>query len=181
MDDGGHDCGHYVREPDGTVTLRYERVYPRPPATVWSAITRPERLADWLGAAELEPRAGGRFAVRVGPGGCVPITGAVLAWEPPSVLACSWAWPDGGETVIRYELSAVGTQATRLVFTHAGLPADQMASVLPGWHLYLERLGEAVSGGRPEPDFSARHAEIRALYGRRFGVEVPVCQPAAAA
>lgn len=162
------DFGTFAEAADGTVTLRYERIYPRPIGTVWSAITEPERIADWLGVADLEPHVGGRFEVRVGPGGRVPIIGKVLAWEPPSVLACAWAWPGGTAGVIRYELSPAGAQATRLVFTHTGLPQDQKASVLPGWHLYLERLGQALEGGRPEPDFSARHAEVRALYGRHY-------------
>jgi len=116
-----------------------------------------------LGAGELEPRAGGRFTVRVGHGGRVAITGRVLTWEPPSALACTWTWPGGVETIIRFDLTSAGTRATRLVFTHTGLSSDQMASVLPGWHLYLERLGQVVDDTKPEQDFYDRHAEIRAL------------------
>ncbi len=177
MDTIESNFGTFVEGVNGTVTLRYERIYRRPIGTVWSAITQPERLADWLGAAELEPHVGGRFAVRVGPGGRVAITGTVLAWKPPLVLACSWAWPDGGETVIRYDLSEEGAQATRLVFTHTGLPTGQMAAVLPGWHLYLERLAQVMEGDRPDPDFSVRHAEVRAIYDRHFGTEAAVCRP----
>ena len=177
MDAIESDFGTFAEAADGTVTLRYERSYLRPIETVWSAITQPERIADWLGAGELEPRAGGRFTVRVGPGGRVSITGNVLTWEPPSALAYTWTWPGGVETIIRYDLTAAGTRATRLVFTHTGLPHDQMASVLPGWHLYLERLGQMVCDTKPETDFSDRHAEIRALYGRRYGTEAAVCEP----
>ena len=171
------DFGTFAAAEDGTVTLRYERYFPRPIETVWSAITQPERMADWLGAGELEPRAGGRFAVRVGPGRRVAITGRVLTWDPPSALACTWTWPGGVETVIRYDLTATSAGATRLVFSQTGLPSDQMTSVLPGWHLYLERLGQVFDGIKPEEDFSARHAEIRVLYGRKYGTEAAVCQP----
>lgn len=177
MDAIDGDVGTFAEAADGTVTLRYERIFPRPIGTVWSAITQPERIADWLGAGELEPRAGGRFSVRVGPGGRVAIDGRVLTWEPPSVLACTWSWPGGTETVIRFDLTASGVTSTRLVFTHTGLPAHQVASVLPGWHIYLERLAQVVAGTRPEADFSARHADIRALYGRRYGTEAAVCEP----
>ena len=176
MDTPESSLGSVAVAADGKVTLRYERLYPRPIATVWSAITQPERMADWLGVAELEPRVGGRFAVRVGPGGRVPITGTVLVWEPPSALACSWTWPGGEGTVIRYDLSVESAQATRLVFTHTGLPAEQVASVLPGWHLYLERLGMAVEGGRPDPDCAERHAAIGALYARHLGMTVTACE-----
>ena len=177
MDALNEDFGTAAEAADGTVTLRYERHFPRPIETVWSAITQPERMADWLGAGELEPRAGGRFSVRVGPDGRVAITGRVLTWQPPSALACTWTWPGGVETVIRYELTATSTGATRLVFTHTGLPSDQMGSVLPGWHLYLERLGQLVDGSKPEADFSARHAAIRMLYAQRYGTEAAPCQP----
>jgi uncharacterized protein YndB with AHSA1/START domain len=180
MDALGENFGTVSEVPDGTVTLRYERHFPRPIETVWSAITQPERIADWLGAGELEPRVGGRFAARVGPGGRVAITGRVLTWEPPSALVCTWTWPGGVETVIRYDLTATNTGATRLVFTQTGLPSDQMASVLPGWHLYLERLGQVVDDAKPEADFSARHAEIRVLYGRQYGTEAAACEPAEA-
>jgi len=177
MDLMERDLGTVVEAPDGTVTLRYERIYKRPIGTVWSAITEPERMADWLGAGELEPRVGGRFTVHVGPGGRVAIIGTVLAWEPPAALACSWSWPGGPETVIRYDLSPDGDGATRLVFTHTGLASDQRTSVLPGWHLYLERLAGGVGGTTPGPDFSARHAEIRTVYGRHFGMETAECEP----
>lgn len=169
--------GTHTEEPDGTVTLRYERRYPRPIATVWSAISAPERIADWLGVAELEPRVGGRFTVMVGPNGDIGIEGEVLAWEPPSVLAVSWAWPGGKPGVVRYDLAPDGPQATRLVFTHRGVRRDQTLSVLPGWHLYLTRLEQVVEGEKPERDFSALHADIRALYSQRHGAQIGACQP----
>jgi hypothetical protein len=42
------DLGTFHSGDEGT-TLRYERIYPRPIATVWAALTQPERLADWIG------------------------------------------------------------------------------------------------------------------------------------
>ena len=168
--------GTSTGEADGTVTLRYERIYARPIKTVCSAISEPERIADWLGTADLDTRVGGRFSVMVGAKRDIPIKGEVVAWEPPSLLSCSWTWPGGVAGVIRYELSAEGPETTRLVFTHSGLPREQMDSVLPGWHLYLERLGQAIEGGLPEQDFTARHAEVRASYTKHYGTEAAVCQ-----
>ena len=151
--------------PDGVTDLRYERTFPRPIDIVWSAITDPARIADWLGACELEPWVGGRLQVRVGPGGQVPIVGQVIAWQQPTTFACTWAWPGGTATAIRFDFTPDRPAATRVVFTHTGLPSDQVPSVLPGWHLYLERLDQALAGAKPDPDFTDRHAEIRALYG----------------
>ena len=46
--------------------LRFERIYPRPPETVWSALTGPKRLRDWMGASRVEPRVGGRIDLMIG-------------------------------------------------------------------------------------------------------------------
>jgi uncharacterized protein YndB with AHSA1/START domain len=43
--------------------VRFERLYQRPIDKVFAALTVPERLATWLGAAEIEPRQGGRFVL----------------------------------------------------------------------------------------------------------------------
>ena len=40
---------------------------------------------------------------------------------------------------------------TVLVFAHEDVPADEVGSVGPGWHYYLDRLG-AVLAGTPVPD-----------------------------
>jgi hypothetical protein len=34
---------------------------PAPRAEIWSALTDPVRLHDWMGAAYVEPRVGGRY------------------------------------------------------------------------------------------------------------------------
>jgi uncharacterized protein YndB with AHSA1/START domain len=45
---------------DDSLDMRFERYYPRSIEKVWSALTDPVRLQDWMGAAYVEPRAGGR-------------------------------------------------------------------------------------------------------------------------
>jgi uncharacterized protein YndB with AHSA1/START domain len=35
--------------------LRFERHYQHPIEAVWSALTDPKRLEDWMGSAEVEP------------------------------------------------------------------------------------------------------------------------------
>ena len=88
------DLGTYTEGPDGKVELRYERLYPRPIDTVWAALITPERLADWLGAVDLEPRVGGRFNCFVNRDEEAQTRGEVLAWEPPRLLEFSWRTPE---------------------------------------------------------------------------------------
>jgi uncharacterized protein YndB with AHSA1/START domain len=128
---------------DDLIDVRFERHYPRPVETVWSAITEPARLADWMGVAHVEPRVGGRFELMLD--GPHPSTGRVVVWDPPKVLEFSWSNTHAPESTIRYELSPEG-DGTRLVFTHQGMPYVHSALMLPGWHHLLARLGSALEG-----------------------------------
>ena len=47
------DLGTYERNGDH-IDVRFERHYPRPPETVWKALTDPARLADWMGRSPQE-------------------------------------------------------------------------------------------------------------------------------
>ena len=162
------DLGTFAETPDGRVTLRYERWFSRPIETVWAALTQPERLADWLGPCEVEPRIGGRFNVFVGNEGRMRVYGHVLAWQPPALLSFTWNWNDEPETVVRWELDRQGPQATRLVFTHEGLVKPRVDLVLPGWHVYLERLGELMRGTTPERDHRDRWREVQIVYQNQY-------------
>ncbi len=56
-----------IEQIDGRYVLRFERRLPHPRQKVWEAITRPERLREWLlnqGDIELDLVEGGKFVVR---------------------------------------------------------------------------------------------------------------------
>lgn len=125
------------------IDVRFERHYPRPVETVWSALTEPARLADWMGAAIVEPRVGGRFELMVG--GSHPMTGRVRIWDPPRVLEFSWSNTHAPDSVVRYELESLD-DGTRLIFTHRGMPYANSALMLPGWHDFLAHLGSLLDG-----------------------------------
>ncbi|MGD0723321.1 MAG: SRPBCC family protein [Roseiarcus sp.] len=128
--------GSFERRDD-RIDMRFERRYPRSIETVWSALTDPVRLKDWMGAAHVEPRAGGRYELMLdGPN---PMTGRILTWEPPRVLEFAWSNAHAPESTARYELSRDG-DGVRLIFTHRGAPFANRALMLPGWHLFFERL-----------------------------------------
>ncbi|WP_172123126.1 MULTISPECIES: SRPBCC family protein [unclassified Devosia] len=166
------ELGVFTRQTDH-IDVRFERHYDRPVETVWSAITEPERLADWMGAAYVEPHVGGRFELMVG--GPHPMTGIVCAWEPPHLLEFSWSNTHAPDSVVRYELSREGN-GTRLIFTHRGMPYVNSALMLPGWHDFLDHLESLLSGATEgvDPNGWQRRQE---LYIQHYDLQGVRLQP----
>ncbi|HEY1425487.1 MAG TPA: SRPBCC family protein [Caulobacteraceae bacterium] len=126
---------------------------------VWAALTVPERIADWLAAATVEPdlRVGARFNLRFSEGD-YRMAGEIVALEPPRLIA--WTWPDPVDqpdpAVVRFELAPDGDGCVlTLTNSGAGLPhPSQMA----GWHTHLEGL-EGAAGGVQTP-WSAEREKV---------------------
>ena len=157
-----NDLGAFERRDDH-IDVRFERRYPRPVETVWSALTDPARLADWMGVSRVEPRVGGRFDMMID--GPHPMTGRVLVWEPPQVLELSWSNMHAPDSVVRYELTRDGA-GTLLVFTHKGMPYVNSALMLPGWHAFLARLGSLLDGVAPQAKPGWR--DMQAIYVEHY-------------
>lgn len=139
---------------DETDVIRVERRIAAPAATVFGYLTRPELWARWQGEwADLDPRPGGRFVVRMA-------TGQVVAGEYREVVRDSrvvvtWGWegharmppgvstleldlvPDGDETILR--------------LTHSGIPRDDLPIHRQGWDVFVPRLVAAATGEDPGP------------------------------
>jgi uncharacterized protein YndB with AHSA1/START domain len=148
---------------DDRIDMRFERRYPRAIEKVWSALTDPARLQDWMGAAFVEPRAGGRYELMLdGPN---PMIGHIVTWEPPHVLEFTWRNAHAPDSVARYELSRDGDGAC-VIFTHKGAPFANRALMLPGWHFFFERLGGLLAEGAVR---QSRHGwrELQAIYVER--------------
>jgi uncharacterized protein YndB with AHSA1/START domain len=156
------------QDPDGAVTqvgdgiydLRFERLYRFPIQKVWTAITDPEWLADWLAQASVDLRLGGDFAL-TWPTQDVRMSGKILVLAPPRLIA--WTWPDpkapdGPASVVRWELfEAPG--GCRLVLTNTLVRAADLVSVAGGWHVHLADLPGAVPAA-PKP-WSAEREQAR--------------------
>jgi uncharacterized protein YndB with AHSA1/START domain len=138
------DLGTYTRRDDGRLDIRFERSYPKPVETVWKALTEPERLADWMGKSSVEPRVGGKFLTIQD--SAAPMTGEVLAWEPPRLLEFTWSNKDAPDSVVRYELTRQGNAGTRMVFTQRGVLPGRTALMLPGWQWLFDRLANVLEG-----------------------------------
>jgi uncharacterized protein YndB with AHSA1/START domain len=145
---------------DDYIDVRFERHYPRPVETVWSALTDPARLADWMGEAQVEPYVGGRYDMMLD--GPHPMTGRILIWEPPHILEITWSNADAPDSIVRYELARDGDGA-RLIFTHKRMPYASSALMLPGWHVFLARLGRLVEGA-PTGQWEPNWRQMQAVY-----------------
>jgi uncharacterized protein YndB with AHSA1/START domain len=155
------------------IDVKFERFYRRPIESVWKSLTEPERLADWMGRSYVEPFVGGRYETLLD--GLKPMRGTVRIWQPPSLLEYEWHSDHAPQSIARWELS-VAVEGTRLVFTHLGMPYANANLMMPGWHVYLDHLGAALSTTSPR-DFLSAWRELQDEYARHHGLEALTREP----
>ena len=113
--------------------VRFERVFRKPIEKVFAAVTLPERLAAWLGAAEIEPRPAGRF-VLVFADPPYRMEGEVRVFEPPTLFEFTWPEKPGATpSLVRFALKAEGP-TTHLVLTQTFVARHDLAP--HPWQLY---------------------------------------------
>ncbi len=138
-----------IRRTGDGYEITFTRRLNRPIETVWAALTVPERIADWLASAVIDPdlRVGASFNLSFSEGDH-RMAGEIVALDPPRLIA--WTWPDrAGQpnpSVVRFELEPDGGGCVlTLRNSGCGLPEPgQMA----GWHTHLEGLEAAADGVR---------------------------------
>jgi uncharacterized protein YndB with AHSA1/START domain len=137
--------------PKGEVTVNddhmqvvFRRRYTKPVAKVWAALTTPERLEDWLGAANIDLRVGGKLHLAFANGHSAEIS--ITRVDAPHVLGWSWMI-EGLNTSVLFELAPDG-DGCQLTLTHSGLSArnGRGAMVRGGWHAHLEGLADSLDG-----------------------------------
>ena len=163
-----HD--HRRDAPQGEVTVKDERLqvvfrrrYAKPVAKVWAALTTPERLEDWFGAAKIDLRVGGTLHI-TSPNGKLSAF-SITRVEAPLVLGWSWLI-DGLDTSVLFELAPDG-EGCRLTLTHSGLSArhGRGAGVRAGWHAILQGLADSLDGrATPWAVKEQREAAVAPLY-----------------
>jgi uncharacterized protein YndB with AHSA1/START domain len=132
-----------------------ERRIAAPPGAVYRYLTESALWARWQGeAADLDPRPGGRFEVRMAEGQVVEGTYVVL--EPDARVVVTWGWQGhprmpAGTTTVEFELVPDG-DGTVLRLTHRGLPSEDVPIHEQGWTMFLPRLDLAARGGDPGPN-----------------------------
>src|ERR1700716_1396845 len=125
-----------------------------PPEVVFAHLVDAQRMVTWMGErADLEPIAGGRFAVDING---VPFRGEFLEVDPPHRVVVSWGMAGNtdlppGSSRGEFTLTAI-PHGTALSLSHTGLPDMAAATHGIGWSHYLGRLHVAAGGGEPGAD-----------------------------
>ena len=129
-----------VRETERGMEARWERHVPHPPEKVWSALTEPGRLREWLADADIDLREGGAIELRWLNSDAV-LRGRITRLDEGRLLEYEGE-PHG---LLRWELSGEG-DGTLLVFTNR-IPGPSYPDVaLAGWHVHLDMLDDALDG-----------------------------------
>ncbi|MGD0593204.1 MAG: SRPBCC family protein [Acidimicrobiales bacterium] len=166
-DELGSD-GTLTRDGD-TAQLRFERVLDRPVEEVWDALTRPERLGDWLADVTIDAIEGGRVELRLGnPAGYV-VTGTITRLDAPKVLEYTWTSPGEPDGVVKWQLIPAGERCI-LLFTHTLHGHWDEAGTLAAWHLHLGLLATALAGFPTWPFPDTRWHELHVRYSRAHEV-----------
>jgi uncharacterized protein YndB with AHSA1/START domain len=137
-----------VTDPDAAVVEQTLRIAARP-ETVWRYWTDAERMVDWWGAADLDPRPGGACVVEMG-GGPV-MRGEYVELVPHERIVFTFGWDptEGapsvppGSTRVEVTLTPDGDD-TILALRHTGLPAAHRDEHGAGWAHFLPLLATAA-------------------------------------
>lgn len=130
-----------------------EEVYPYPIEHVWTALTDPAALADWLMPGDFKPVVGHKVRFHCDPrpefDGNVDVE--VLDVDKPRQL--SYSWKTSGmkkPTIVTYSLTPTKEGGTRLRLEHSGFEGDSGKIMHPlfkgGWgHKLREQLGPVIA------------------------------------
>ena len=132
-------------------------------ASVWSAITEPGSLAQWLAPGQIDLRAGGAVRIEFQLSGA-PIDSRITAFDPPWLLEYSWSSPGEPERPLCWSLEE-RDGSTRVNLTLSLRDTDDAARACAGWAAHLEMLAAFLEGvpiSFPLQQFKAYRAYLAA-------------------
>ncbi|CAN5664469.1 SRPBCC family protein [soil metagenome] len=135
-----------VEQIEGGYRIRFERYLAHPKEKVWRYLTDPDKLRDWLAAAELELTEGGRVTLRWQntdtEGNYAVARGTITRLEPPTLIEMD----TDIHGLLTWELEDDGTGCILRFSASNDLPDEYLALVLAGWHIHFDFLEEALDG-----------------------------------
>jgi uncharacterized protein YndB with AHSA1/START domain len=158
---GGRLLGN-LRSAEGKGVVRIEASFDTDLDDVWSALTDPSRLSNWIGEVEGDLRLGGEFRFGFSATGSEG-TGRVEACEPPRRLLVTMALGQPDEDVIEATLTTENEQ-TILVWDERGMPLDQVAAYGAGVQIHVEDLAAYLAGRERREDVKARWDQLQPAY-----------------
>ncbi len=149
---------------DGRVLLTFQRRLPHRPEKVWRGLTEPEHVAAWFPTTiDGDHVAGAPLTHRFRELQLPPLTGEMLAFEPPTLLELLW-----GDEHLRFDLVPDG-EGTLLTFTCSFDEIGRAARDGAGWHACLDLLGFAVADTAAPWSSADRWTQLNERYKERFG------------
>jgi uncharacterized protein YndB with AHSA1/START domain len=134
---------------------------------LWSALTDPERLAQWYGTVKGDFNLRGEFTAVVLASGWDGRGRIDTCVSDRSLGVTMWE-EEGAEHVVVAELMPEGAQSV-LALEVRGLPLDLVWAYGAGWQVHLEDLGTHLAG-REGRNLPSRWDELEPLY-REMTVE----------
>jgi uncharacterized protein YndB with AHSA1/START domain len=129
---------------DSEGVVRMTTRFPTDIDEVWTAITKPKRLAQWYGAVDGDLRLGGEYTAFISISGWDG-RGRIERCDPPRSLHVT-TWEEvGKEQEVAVELTALG-DSTTLEVEVRGVPLDLVWAYGSGWHMHVENLGVHLAG-----------------------------------
>lgn len=129
---------------------------------VWSALTDPSRLAQWLGEVDGDLRPGGQFSAHFFASGWEG-TGRIEVCEAPRrLLVLTRDADDPDEHAIEVTLTDENGR-TLLTWEECGMPTDQLAAYGATVQIHVEDLAAHLAG-RGRCDAAARWKELIPAY-----------------
>jgi uncharacterized protein YndB with AHSA1/START domain len=154
-----------LRADDGSGAVRMEDRLDAPADDLWSALTDPGRLADWLGQIAGDLRPGGEFRARFSASGWTG-TGRIEVCEPQRhLLVVTRDADDPGPEfghAIELTLAADG-DGTLVVWEERGMPLEYLAAYGAGIQVHVEDLASYLGGGG-RCDAKVRFEELLPAY-----------------
>ena len=143
QDQAGQRLIGSLRTADGKLVVRMEDQFGTTIDDLWSAITDPERLANWVARVSGDLRPGGAIEATFTSGWEGP--GRIDVCKAPHRLLVTMSPGAPDQTVIEATLTAMGT-STLLVVEERGIPIDDAAGHGAGWQVHIEDLGTHLAG-----------------------------------
>ena len=119
------------------------------PERVFAHFTSPTAMTAWMGQwADLDPVAGGRFAVDIEG---VAVRGRYLELDPPHRLLISWGHAGSehlapGASTVEIQLTPEA-HGTRVEIRHRDLPEPEASRHPAGWRRFLAQLADTAGLG----------------------------------
>jgi uncharacterized protein YndB with AHSA1/START domain len=139
-----------------TTSFVHYRSFRAPTAILWQCLTLPQRLAGWLGEADLELARDGALSLKTWNGDIV--RGRVLSAVPSARLEFAWRLFDfDPESHVTWRLEGDGP-GSRLTVTHDGLKTrEERDHAKLFWRDSLDALARYAGDQAPAAEWGATH------------------------